>query len=236
CNQPVGQGVLIGDGQYFRGKTRMDYLTAWQNGIPIVRVEREEGHILESAELSDRHLVGSLLAGDDSAFELIFERYKRLIAATAGRFFRQPEQIEEMVQIAFAKAYFEMANFRGDHDLSFASWLGRITTNACLDTLRTQKRKPENLVCELSGDESDSLLEFGVHDGRNSENGHIQRDLAAKLLSRLGIEDRAILQMLHIEELSIAEIADVMNWSSSKVKLRAWRARNALRKIVKKFL
>lgn len=214
----------------------MDYLTAWQNGIPIVRVEREEDHILESAELSDRHLVGSLLAGDDSAFELIFERYKRFTAGIAGRFFRQPERIEEIVQIAFAKAYFEMGNFRGDHDLSFASWLGRITTNACLDMLRTQKRKPEHLVCELSSNESDSLLEFAVHDGLNSESGHVQRDLAAKLLSRLGAEDRAILQMLHIEELSIAEIANVMNWSSSKVKLRAWRARNALRKIVKKFL
>ena len=67
----------------------MDYLTAWQNGIPLVRPERGDTEISVSAEVSDRHLINSLLAGDEAAFELIFERYKRLVASIAGRFFRQ---------------------------------------------------------------------------------------------------------------------------------------------------
>jgi RNA polymerase sigma-70 factor (ECF subfamily) len=214
----------------------MDYLTAWQNGIPLVRPERENAGLSVSAEMSDRHLVASLLAGDEAAFELIFERYKRFVAAIAGRFFRQPEQIEEIIQVAFAKAYFEMGNFRGDHDLSLASWLGKIASNACLDALRNQKRRPEHLVCELSDDEDGSLLDFAADDRNNSEKLLVERDLAAKLLSRLAAEDRAVLQMLHVEGMSVTEIAGVMNWSRSKVKLRAWRARNALRKIVKKYL
>src|SRR5262245_9123959 len=117
----------------------MDYLTAWQNGIPLVRPEREDTPISVASEMSDRFLINSLLAGDETAFELIYERYKRLVASIAGRFFRQSEQIEEIIQITFSKAYFEMSRFRGDHDLSLGSWLGKITTNACLDVLRTQK-------------------------------------------------------------------------------------------------
>ena len=214
----------------------MDYLTAWQNGIPLVRPEREDADISASAEVSDRLLINSLLAGDDVAFELIYERYKRLVASIAGRFFRQSEQVEEIIQITFSKAYFEMTRFRGDHDLSLGSWLGRIATNACLDLLRTQKRKPENLICELTEDESTSLLDFTAHNGCHSEKSHIDRDLATKLLSKLAAEDRVVLQLLHAEEMSVTEIAEIMNWSRSKVKLRAWRARNALRKVLKKYL
>jgi len=214
----------------------MDYLTAWQNGIPLVRPEREDTAISVSAEMSDRFLINSLLAGDEAAFELIFERYKRLVASIAGRFFRQAEQIEEIIQITFSKAYFEIERFRGDNDMSLGSWLGRIAANACLDVLRAQKRKPENLICELTEDESTSLLDFAAHDGGHSEKSHIDRDLAEKLLSKLAAEDRVVLQLLHAEEMSVTEIAEIMNWSRSKVKLRAWRARNALRKVLKKYL
>jgi len=214
----------------------MDYLTAWQNGIPLVRPERGDTEISVSAEVSDRHLINSLLAGDEAAFELIFERYKRLVASIAGRFFRQSEQIEEIIQITFTKAFLDLARFRGDHNPSLASWLGKIARNACLDILRTQKRKPENLLCELTESETVSLLDFAEQNGGHSEKMHIDRDLAEKLLSRLAAEDRIVLQMLHGEELSIAEIAGIMNWSQSKVKLRAWRARNSLRKILNKYL
>ena len=221
---------------YFSGKPKMDYLTAWQNGIPLVRPERGETEISVSAEVSDRHLINSLLAGDEAAFELIFERYKRLVASIAGRFFRQSEQIEEIIQITFTKAFLDLARFRGDHNPSLASWLGKIARNACLDILRAQKRKPENLLCELTESETVSLLDFAEQNGGHSEKTHIDRDLAEKLLSRLAAEDRIVLQMLHAEELSVAEIAGIMNWSQSKVKLRAWRARNSLRKILNKYL
>jgi len=214
----------------------MDYLTAWQNGIPLVRPEREDTAISVSSEIPDRILINSLLAGDEAAFELIYERYKRLVASIAGRFFRQSEQIEEIVQITFSKAYFEISRFRGDHDLSLGSWLGRIAANASLDVLRTQKRKPENLICELTESESTSVLDFAADGNCHSEQKHIDRDLAEKLLSKLTAEDRVVLQLLHAEEMSITEIAEVMNWSRSKVKLRAWRARNALRKVLKKYL
>ncbi len=188
------------------------------------------------AERTDAQLVQATLAGSEFAFEQLFDRHKRLVARTAARYFQRPEQIEEIIQIAFAKAYVELAKFRGEHELSFASWLGRIAANSCLDLLRSQKRRPENLICELSESEAESFLEFAAGVDEGTEDSLVNRDLAAKILSGLPEDDRALLHMYYVDEMSVAEIGELLSWSKSKVKIRAWRARNAVRKIVKRYL
>jgi RNA polymerase sigma-70 factor (ECF subfamily) len=212
----------------------MNYPTTWQNKILMPRTESESGEIAVSAEKTDKQLIELVLTGEETAFEQIFDRYKRLVAAVASRYFQRPEEIEEIIQISFAKVYFELKNFRGKYDFSLASWLGRITTNVCLDALRNQKRKPENLVCELTANEI--LVADVRQDDKTAENLLVERDLAEKLLSSLPAEDRAILQMLYEEEMSVSEVADFTGWSSAKVKVRAHRARSALRKILRKFV
>ena len=185
---------------------------------------------------TDPQLVELVLAGDETAFEQIFERHKRTVARTAARYFQRPEQIEEIIQISFAKAFVELAKFRGEHELSMPSWLGRIAANACLDQLRSQKRKPENLQCELTDGEAESLLDLAVAGGQSSEHVLVNRDLSQKLLAHLPEDDRALLHMFYVDELSVAEIASLLGWSASKVKIRAWRARNSLRKVLKRYL
>lgn len=215
---------------------QMDYTTVWQNEILMPRAENESTKVSVCDEPSDKQLIELILAGDDSAFEQIFERYKKLVAVIASRYFQRSEQIEEIIQISFAKAYFELKDFRGHHNFSLASWLGKITTNTCLDLLRKQKRRPENLLCELSDAENESLL-FDIKDkNQNAEKSLVERDLAEKLLAHLAKEDRAILQMLEAEEMSVGEIAEVTGWSKSKIKVRAFRARNILRKVLRKLL
>lgn len=213
----------------------MNSVTAWQNEFPISRPTDESEEVVARPVKSDCQLVELVLAGDETAFEQIFDRYKRLVAAVASRYFQRPEQIDEIIQISFAKVFFELKEFRGKHDFSLASWLRRIATNACLDALRNQKRKPENLLCELSDSENDFLRRGAQHD-KAAEHFHIQRDLAEKLLSRLTAEDRALLQMLDAEEMTVGEVSEATGWSNSKIKIRAFRARRALRKILGKFL
>ncbi len=214
----------------------MDYTTTWQDDIRMTRVEEKSADIIVSVEKTDAQLVELVLTGDETAFENLFDRYKRLVASIAGRYFRRPEQIEEIIQISFSQAFFQLRYFRGMQDFSFPSWLGKITTNACLDELRKQKRKPENLLCDISEPETEILLRDATNNGKSAENIMVERDLAEKLLSHLKAEDRAILQMLDAEEMSVGEIANITGWSKSKIKIRAFRARNALRKILKKFL
>ncbi len=216
----------------------MDYTPTWQDEIQMSRAATAEtsADFEITAETSDAALIELVLNGEDAAFENLFDRYKRLVAAIAGRYFQRPEQIEEIIQISFAKVYFELKSFRGDNNFSFASWIGKITTNACLDALRTQKRKPENLWCDLSEPETEMLFANAANDKKTAENSLVERDLAEKLLSRLSAEDRAILQMLDAEEMSVREVSEITGWSNAKIKGRAFRARIALRKILRKFL
>jgi RNA polymerase sigma-70 factor (ECF subfamily) len=72
--------------------------------------------------------------------------------------------------------------------------------------------------------------------GGNVEGSAISRDLANKLLSRLKPEDRLVLTLLKLEELSIAEIAGLTGWTAAKVKMRSHRAQHGLRRLLRKFL
>ena len=85
---------------------------------------------LQSATASDAELVAAVSAGDESAFQLLFERHRRRVGAIAGRFFQQHEQIEEIVQECFAKAYFALGEFSHYREGSFQSWLARIAFNS----------------------------------------------------------------------------------------------------------
>ena len=209
------------------------YPTALQDTTISTRVD-ESAAAYTRAEMTDKQLAELALTGEQFAFEQIFDRHKRLVAVVANRYFRRPEEVEEIVQVAFAKAFNDLTKFRGEHDRYFASWMVRITSNACLDALR--KRKPETLDCDLSERESDAILKLTADSSLAAERDALDRDLVEKLLSKLAPDDRALLHMLYTEEMSIAEIAETLGWTRANVKIRAWRARTSLRKIVGRFL
>jgi RNA polymerase sigma-70 factor (ECF subfamily) len=211
----------------------MDERMAWRNDLAAIAATERAG-LSQSAALTDAHLVERVVAGDESAFEQIFTRYRRLVAKTATRFFVRPDEVEEMIQISFTKAYFELAKFRGDHEMSLPAWLSRITANACVDQLRSRKRRPQDLECELSDSEAEMLNRAA--DAGLADRALANRDLAEKLLAVLSPEDKALMQMLYAEELTVAESAEMLGWSQSKVKVRAWRARRTLRGAMKKYL
>jgi RNA polymerase sigma-70 factor (ECF subfamily) len=193
---------------------------------------------LADAEATDVELVARVGAGDESAFEQLFKRHRRRVALIAGRFFRQREQIEEVLQESFTKAFFALPDFSNQQETSFAAWLARIAFNASYDELRRIKRRPESAPGNVNEDEADWLQESLRDESPNAdiESAAIARDLAGKLLARLSPEDRLVLVMLDVEEMPVAEIAQAFNWSMSKVKVRAHRARASLRRVLNRFL
>lgn len=188
---------------------------------------------------SDVALVHRAAAGgDEAAFEELFNRHRRRVALIASRFFRQREQIEEVVQESFMKAYFALADFSNQQENSFASWIARIAFNSCYDELRRMKRRPESAGGDLTEEENARLQAQLRAEGAGDdvEAAAVARDLADKLLARLSPEDRLLLVMLDVEGLSVAEIGATNSWSVSKVKVRAHRARARLRRVVERFL
>lgn len=191
-----------------------------------------------TVEPTDGELVQRSYAGDETSFEELFNRHRRRVAHIASRFFRQREQIEEIVQESFTKAYFALGDFTNNREASFAAWVARIAFNACYDELRRLKRRPESAMDDVSEEEAARLNESLCADGTagNIETAAVARDLADKLLARLSPEDRFVLVMMDAEGMSVAEIAEQTKWSASKVKVRAHRARASLRSVLGKFL
>lgn len=212
----------------------MSYSVALQNDS-AVSLAKEQGRDAPLALPTDNQLVEAILAGNESAFEQVFDKHKRLAISVIGRYFHKPEEIEEIVQVVFTKVYFELPKFRGENELSLASWISRIASNSCVDMIRKLKHRPEGLSYELPDREALMMAIPDPHDS-DSESRVVESDLANKLLAELDPADRAILEMLHTEGMSIGETARVMGWSESRVKMRAWRARKGLRKLVERLV
>jgi len=198
----------------------------------------QTGAPTSAAEVSDLELVARVQAGDEDSFEQLFNRHKRRVAHIAGRFFRQREQVEEIMQESFTKAYFALSDFANQQENSFASWIARIAFNACYDELRRQKRRPESSLNELTEEDSAWLKEQLLADTsrQDIESEAVKRDLADKLLARLSPEDRLVLVMLDVEGMSVSDIAKSTRWSVSKFKVRAHRARASLRRVLSRFM
>jgi RNA polymerase sigma-70 factor (ECF subfamily) len=189
-------------------------------------------------EMTDDELVAAARAGDESAFARLFDRHRRLVSRLGYRFFPRRDQVEEIIQESFIKAYFALDDYQGGNDKSFVSWLARITVRTCYDELRRVQRRGESSIGDLSEDEA-AYLHEGLRDlsaSGNVEGAAISRDLANKLLARLRPDDRLILALLKLEELSIAEISNLTGWTTAKVKMRSHRAQHGLRQLLRKFL
>jgi len=187
------------------------------------------------AEWTDDALVAAAGA-DEAAFEQLFERHRRQVARIAGRFFSQREQIEEIIQDSFTKAYFALKTYHGTHEASFRAWLTQITINTCYDHLRRARRRPEHTGEDFNDNETHEFAGQLRAAASDVESALVSRDLAVKLLSRLTADDRLVLTLLDVEGFSVAEIAKMTSWSVSKVKVRAHRARAHLRRVMKRFL
>lgn len=135
------------------------------------------------------------------------------------------------------KAFTQLGSYEGRG--SMEGWLTRITTNTCLNIIRSAKRRPEATLADLTEDESkwlDQKLSDATSDYHTAEQGVIAADLADRLLGVLSPEDRLALTMIDGEDASVKEVAEATGWSESKVKVRAFRARRRVREAMEKLL
>lgn len=198
---------------------------------PVRNVNLSATKLSEPSEITDDELVKLVLAGDEAAFSCIFERYRKLVVHLVSRFFRQRQEIEDIVQQAFTKIYFSLKDFRGGHDKSFSAWASRLTINACYDELRRRRSRAENLFSEFTDEERTHFEQIATENSPNAEKTIVTKDLAEKILSQLDAKERLALTLLHGEEFSVAEVARLVGWSESNVKTRLFRCRNNLRNI-----
>ena len=189
-------------------------------------------------QASDLELARATREGDESAFEEILRRYSPRVFQFASRFFRQRSLVEEAAQEVFLKAFTELGKFEGRG--SMEGWLTRITTNTCLNLLRSSKRRPELTVSDLTEEQStwveNKLANTAMERHQSSERSLIAADLAGRVLEMLPPEDQLVLTMMDGEDASVKDVVEMTGWSESKVKVKAHRARRRMRQAVEKLL
>ena len=182
------------------------------------------------SEPTDKELIAAVLDGDASSFEPLVARYQPRVFATARQYARREDEVADIVQEIFIKAYQKLSTFRAE--APFEHWLMRMAVRTCYDFLRKHQRNREYNVTEISDEENDWLENVGDEGPERETDQAAAKALVERLLEGLSPDFRLVITLLEIEGKSVKEIADLTGWSVSLVKVRAYRARNQMRKML----
>ena len=185
---------------------------------------------MDSTEPSDSELIAKVLKGDASSFEPLVLKYQPRVFATARRYARRESEVEDIVQEVFLKAFQKLSSFRGE--APFEQWLMRLAVRTCYDFLRGHQRNREMAFTEISEPEEDWLERFVAEPTGAAETADAARQLVNKVLDQLSPANKLIITLLEIEDRSVKEISKLTGWSVPLVKVRAFRARAEMKKIL----
>lgn len=188
------------------------------------------GIVIRTMERPDAELIAEVLKGDAASFEPLVQKYSPRLFATARRYARRESEVEDIVQEVWLKAYHKLASFRGD--APFEHWLMRLAVRTCYDFLRGHQRNREASFTDLTEPESDWLERFVTAPESATDHSEAARQLVSRVLEQLSPPARLVITLLEIEDRSVKEIAEITGWSVPLVKVRAFRARAEMRKVL----
>ena len=189
------------------------------------------GSVINSKmDTTDKELIAEVLEGNPESFEPLVVKYQPRVFAIARRYARREDEVEDIVQTVFMKAYTKLSSYRGD--APFEHWLMRTATFTCYDFLRKHQRNREWNATDLSTEENEWLENMGVDTTEKEANQSAAKALVDRLLESLKPDDRMIITMLDLEQKSVKEIAKLTDFTESNVKVRAHRARDKMKKIL----
>ena len=162
-----------------------------------------------------------------AARELVDHLYPLVIRIVRSHLPRRVAE-EDLAQDIFLKMFTRLEQYQGA--VPFPHWVSRIAVTTCIDQLRAQKRRPEFRWADLSENEAELLDAVMTNEKDVAANDAMaSHELVHKLLDQLKPDDRMVLQLLDMEQTTIAEIGELTGWNTSLIKVRAFRARRKLR-------
>jgi RNA polymerase sigma-70 factor, ECF subfamily len=194
-----------------------------------VAAEAEKGQTGTTARKGDdRELVRRAQHGEKEAFELLVARHQGRVFAVAGGILRNREDVEDIAQQVFLKAYFSLKRF--DQRSAFSTWLYKITVNECWDLLRKKKVRPLVFESELSEEQAHAYQS-------TEQKAEYAPDVSERLETKQQLDhwldcleerDRAMLVLKEVQGFTVEEIAEIMGINGNTVKVRLFRARQKI--------
>jgi RNA polymerase sigma-70 factor (ECF subfamily) len=178
--------------------------------------------------VDERQLVRRAQKGDKVAFETLVQRHQHRVFAVARGILKRQEDVEDIAQQVFVKAYFSLKRF--DQRAAFSTWLYKITVNECWDLLRKRKARPLVYEADFSEEQSKqySAPEREASKAPDTSDRMALREQLENMLGQLDKRDRAMLVLKEVEGFSVEEIAESMGLNANTVKVRLFRARRRI--------
>ncbi len=178
--------------------------------------------------VDDRELVRLSQDGTKAAFEELVRRHQQRVFALVGGILHRPDDVEDVAQQVFLKAYLGIRRF--DQRAAFSTWLYKIAVNECWDYLRKRKVRPLVYEADLS-EEQVSRLDGIASSDRPPESASERaetREILERMLGVLPEQDRQLLVLKEIEGFSVQELAEILDLNVNTVKVRLFRARGRI--------
>ena len=214
----------------------MSYCTVKTEGLQqsfslCLRVQHTLG------DQNDDEIIKSILSGNIDEFEVLLKRYDQYVFNIISKHLPR-EMVEEAAHEVFIRIYKALHSYRAE--APFKYWISKIAERYCYDFWREHYKAKEIPMASLTDDHSQWVeTVISEQSQKNFEKEELLKESKEVLhwaLSKLTAEDRMVITLLYLEELSGKEAADLLGWSVINVKVRAHRSRNKLRKIISSLL
>jgi RNA polymerase sigma factor (sigma-70 family) len=196
--------------------------------IPKAMITIEQRRIESRKE--DFSLVRQALAGDQKAFHKLRLKYYTPIFKLISRMIHSREEVEDLTQEAFIKAFSSLASFNEEY--SFSTWLYKIATNNAIDHVRKKKIQTFSINKPIESEESD--YSFELPDTELEPDQELIAAQRKKMLDdamdSLPAKYRQVILMRHVDEKEYQEIAKILKLPLGTVKAHIFRARELLYK------
>ncbi|MGB6150620.1 MAG: RNA polymerase sigma factor [Pricia sp.] len=176
---------------------------------------------------NDQPLIDAILAGDTQSFSGIVDRYKDLVFTLALRMLKHREEAEEASQDTFIKVFRSLNRFRGESKLS--TWIYKVAYHTCLDRLKKQKREQHVVAIDEYTENQVKTIDNALDRMQKEE----RKDAIQDCLKLLPSADSALLTLFYFEDLSLDEIAKIVDLTANNVKVKLFRGRKKLTGILR---
>ncbi|MGB5663471.1 RNA polymerase sigma factor [Eudoraea sp.] len=174
----------------------------------------------------DDYLIDKVIKGENNAYAELVDRYKQMVYTLAYKIVKNREDAEEVAQDTFVKAYNALNDFKGDS--KFSTWLYKIAYYRSLDYLNKNKRRVKTTKIDISEEYNIASLD----DALDALEAKDRTEIIKHAIQKLPGEDSVLITLYYFETLSLNEISKVMGISPNTIKVRLFRGRKRLAKIL----
>jgi RNA polymerase sigma factor (sigma-70 family) len=199
---------------------------------PPESVSKSDQRRIESRG-EDAALIRRALSGDQRAYKKLRQKYHESIYNLIYRMIRDKDEVQDLTQEAFIKAFMSLSSF--NDEFAFSTWLYKIATNNCIDYIRRKKLQTFSIDKPIESKESDYTFELpdSTYEPDQELIDRQRKKLLEDAINSLPAKYRHVIHLRHVEEKEYQEIATILKLPLGTVKAHIFRAREMLNKYLR---